>query len=667
MTLTSSQQSALDQFMDFVNSDENNVFLLKGSAGTGKTTLLEAMVNSLGEGWKCILMAPTGRAAYILSKKTACNASTIHRTIYTIENGLEDNGSGQLIFGIRLNQDPISRTIYFVDEASMISDNYNENEMFKFGSGYLLRDLMGYCGARKIVFVGDYAQLPPVGQSISPALSADYLKEKYSANCQEVMMKEVVRQIAESSVLTNALSVRDAIESNSFNEFHIIYGQDVVKSESIIDNYKEQTEGEVDEDAIVIAYSNKQVLDYNLAIRKYLFPNNQEKLCPGDLLLISQNNYSNSVELFNGTIVKVLACASDGMIEKRQIRFYTSETDEYGEKMVRDIELSFRQVKIETPEHKIEECLILDNFLTEELGIPPKEYRQALMADFNNRMTEFGVKKNSDFYQGHLKTDKYLHALICKYGYAITCHKAQGGEWQKVFVDMNRLGGKQNSDYFRWAYTAITRSNGLLWLFASPLYNAISNMPILPISRINKVIYYVPNNENTQDWYYRKVNSSCKLRGISCSENRNYAYQHIFYFEKDNHKCTFRLWFDVKGNYTKRILQSTNDKVFSDSVLELLTLSFIPDKLPYKPNGDFASILHESIVEIADELGISILNICQERWKDIYYFKTTPYESSLTFNYNAKNVYSSAIPQSTGGVEDKLLEIFCEKIRQCAI
>ena len=163
MTLTSSQQSASTKFEEFINSDDR-IFILKGSAGTGKTTLLKALVESLcSKGWKCVLMAPTGRASYILGEKTDHSAATIHRTIYQIEEGLKDDGSGQLVFGFRHNEDSVNNTIYFVDEASMVSDQYSENDMFKFGSGYLLRDVLDYCGSRKIVFVGDYAQLPPVG------------------------------------------------------------------------------------------------------------------------------------------------------------------------------------------------------------------------------------------------------------------------------------------------------------------------------------------------------------------------------------------------------------------------------------------------------------------------------------------------------------------------
>ena len=663
MPLTPSQQSAFQQFEEFVNS-EDRIFILKGSAGTGKTTLLKALVESLGDkGWKCMLMAPTGRASFILGEKTGHPAATIHRSIYQIEEGLKDDGSGQLVFGLRHNDDSLNNTIYFVDEASMVSDQYSENDMFKFGSGYLLRDVLDYCGSRKIVFVGDYAQLPPVGQAFSPAMSAEYLQETYHASCREAMLKEVVRQVEDSFVYKNATFVRDAIESNRYNEFGIKDGEDVKKSESLIEDYKSVTQGSIDQSAIVIAYTNKQVLDYNLAIRDYVFQSNQERLVPGDLLIVSQNNYHYSEELYNGTIVRVLSCDSDGMLEKRTVRFNTSEKDAYGETVVAEKELAFRKTLIETASHNQVECLILDSFVADAIGSPNKEWNQALIVDFSNRMRQEGIVFGTDEYRSRMKTDKYLNALVCKYGYAVTCHKAQGGEWEKVFVDMDRLGGTQTNGYFRWAYTAITRSSKYLWHFASPSFNAVSKMSVLPIGKTDKIVHYVPQGENFLDWHFQMISSVCAKYGVSCSENRDFAYQHLLTFEKDGKQCIIKQWYNKNGYTPKREIQSTTDKDFAAFVNELIGIAMVPEELPFEPKTEFASKLHELVMGMAEEIGIKVLNISQVQWKDIYYLKTTPYESMLTFNYNIKGLYSSVTPQSTGGKEDKLLQAFCEKIQ----
>jgi len=662
MILTPSQQSAFKQFEEFVNSDDR-IFILKGSAGTGKTTLLKALVESLcDKGWKCVLMAPTGRASFIMGEKTGHSAATIHRTIYQIEEGLKDDGSGQLVFVLGQNEDSHNNTIYFVDEASMVSDLYCENDMFKFGSGYLLRDVLDYCGSRKIVFVGDYAQLPPVGQAFSPAMSAEYLQETYHALCREAMLKEVIRQVENSFVYKNATFVRDAIELDHYNEFAIKDGEGVKKSTSLIEDYKSITQGTIDRDTIVIAYTNKQVLDYNLAIRDYLFQSNQERLLPGDLLMVSQNNYSYSEELYNGTIIRVLSCASDSMLEKRNVRFNTSEKDAYGETVVAEKELSFRKALIETASHNQVSCLILDSFITDASASHDKEWNQALIVDFNNRMKLSGITIGSEEYRGRMKTDPYLHALVCKYGYAITCHKAQGGEWEKVFVDMDRLGGTQTNGYFRWAYTAITRSSKFLWHFASPSFNAVSNMSVLPIGKTDKIMYYVPEGEYFLDWYFNRVSSACAVQGIICTENRNNPFQHILHFEKEGKTCTIQKWYKKEGYSAKRTPAVTNDKVFAAYVERIMDDLTIPDELPFEPKTEFAPKLHELVIAITNELGIRVMNICQEQWKDIYILKTTPYESAISFFYNGKGMYSSVTPQSTGGADDKLLKAFCEKL-----
>lgn len=639
------------------------MFILKGSAGTGKTTLMKTMIKSLGDKWNCVLMAPTGRAAFVLSQRTDRNASTIHRTIYTIEEGLKDDGTGQLKFGLRPNDDPLSRTMYFVDEASMISDAYSESDMFMFGSGYLLKDLFQYCGSRKIVFVGDYAQLPPIGQPFSPAMKAEYLQDNYKVSCCEAVLHEVLRQDGGSTILQNAQTIRDAIDADTYNQFAITDGGGVAKCDSIMDAYKASTNGAIDEDTIVIAFSNKQVLDYNLKIRKLLLGETAERLLPGDLIVISQNNYAYPIELFNGTIVKVLNCDSDSQVERRKVRFRTSRKDTQGNSIVKELELSFRKATIQTPTNDQVELMILDNFLTESLSSLSIDYRQALYADFNNRMAQQNVKRGSDLYHSLMKTDKYLNVLICKYGYSITCHKAQGGEWENVFVDMDRLGGKTNNCYFRWAYTAITRSKGNLWHFASPEFNAVGNMKVLPISSANKIAYFVPQGKNFLDWFFDRISTICELHGITCRENRNYEYQHILSFEIDGKLCDIRQWYNKDGYSLKRECLNKNDESFAILADKLIEEALVPDELFFNPQTTFAETLHKLVIDIASELSIPVLNIKQEQWKDIYYFSTTPYKSSITFCYNAKGIYSSAMPQSTGGTNDELLKAFCAKIQ----
>ena len=231
--LTSSQQQAIDSFKSFLNGDEQ-VFMLKGAAGTGKTTLVTEFIKILEAEHRVFsLMAPTGRAAYIIGSKTGKKASTIHRGIYGLsdlksmgqDNDTNADGNIHLKFDLRSNNDS-PYNVYFVDEASMISDSFSENEAFSFGSGCLLTDLFKYAGGRKIVFVGDYAQLPPVGMNFSPALDAEYLEGKFGCKAVEFVLREVIRQHDGSVMLQNATRIRDSIEKKTFIEFKLNNGTD---------------------------------------------------------------------------------------------------------------------------------------------------------------------------------------------------------------------------------------------------------------------------------------------------------------------------------------------------------------------------------------------------------------------------------------------------------
>ena len=215
MEFTKTQLDAISAFKSFLKDDEQ-VFMLKGAAGTGKTTLVSEFIKILdSEKRKYSLMAPTGRAAYIIGNKTNKSATTIHRGIYglsllktTSQNKEdEDDGGLHLRFGLKANNDPTS-TIYIVDESSMISDTFSENESFSFGTGCLLTDLFEFAKGRKIVLIGDYAQLPPVGMNFSPALDKEYIESKFSYKVEEIMLREVLRQSGNTTIFSNANKIQ---------------------------------------------------------------------------------------------------------------------------------------------------------------------------------------------------------------------------------------------------------------------------------------------------------------------------------------------------------------------------------------------------------------------------------------------------------------------------
>lgn len=343
-----SQQFAIDSFKKFLESD-SQVLMVKGAAGTGKTTLVSEFLKILyAEKREYALMAPTGRAAYIIGKKTGHPATTIHRCIYglsqlksTSQNKEdEDDGGLHLRFALKANNDSF-RTVYIVDESSMISDKFSETESFSFGSGCLLSDLFEYAQGRKIVLVGDYAQLPPVGMDFSPALEKDYIEKKFSCRVTEIMLQEVFRQSSESVMLANASRIRDSIDTKSFIEFKLEEGEDSQSEDiNLLRPYYLISPDKPSVKSAIIAYSNKQALDYNLAVRRHYYGEDAPHLKSGELLMICRNNYSYEYELFNGNIVQVMACQPDNELIQRQVRV------KLGKDRIESVDLKFRKVAL---------------------------------------------------------------------------------------------------------------------------------------------------------------------------------------------------------------------------------------------------------------------------------------------------------------------------------
>lgn len=666
MIFTINQRYVFDKFSEFIVS-ECSVFVLTGYAGTGKTTLMKALVDQLhstdvgNTPNRTILMAPTGRAAVILSRKTGHEAATIHRTIYKIEEGAQEV-DGKMKFMLRHNDDP-ERTVYFVDESSMISDVPSDNDMFKFGSGCLLQDLLQYCGKRKIVFVGDAAQLPPVGQNISPALDEGCLVQKYHRKVMSATLKEVIRQTEGSGILSNAMSIRTSIENAKYNEFGIISGEDVRLSHNLFEDYTTETQCQVDRDSIVVTYSNARALDYNKRIRSTLFQHTSERLLANDLLIISRNNYAYNQELFNGTIVSVAACDRDQQVESRSIRFNSREKDSNGKSIVKEVELGFRNVTLELENGQLLKCKILDSFITDEEGAPGIDISQALHVEFASRRSD--LQRGTEEYYDALKHDPYINAVICKYGYAITCHKAQGGEWKNVFVDMARDQGKQNSDFFRWAYTAVTRSNSKLWIANAPKFDLFSEMQVGSIGKGGNMEFFTPKGENFLDYRFDRISKRCEELGLNCHESRGTQYQHILNIT-DNHggNCVAQLFYGKNGYTGRDKLVQANPPELANMVKEICVQSLIPEDFPFAAEDDRQERLYGFIQRISAESGLIVLNITNPPYTDRFFMTNGREYEVVSFSYNGKNQYTNCTLQSTDGSSDAELIRFREAIEQ---
>ncbi|MGN0232353.1 MAG: ATP-dependent RecD-like DNA helicase [Muribaculaceae bacterium] len=685
MKLTQSQVDAIKAFKSFLAGDEQ-VFLLKGAAGTGKTTLVAEFMRVLDQKkQEGFLMAPTGRAAYILGRKVGRKASTIHKGIYglsklksTSQNKEdEDDGGLHMRFELRANEDSLN-AVYIVDESSMVSDSKSENEAFSFGSGCLLTDLFEYIRGRKIVFVGDYAQLPPIGMNFSPALDKEYVENKFDCTVREIILREVMRQSDGSVMLSNATKIRNCIENKSFVEFNLESGVDTVAENiDLLRHYFDLSPEKPEARSAVIAYSNKQALDYNLAIRRHYYGENAPQLRNDDLLMICRNNYSYEYELFNGNIVQVEACQPDNEVESRNVRV------KLGKDRIESVTLSFREATIKFVRNDkpvLLNVMLLNNFLEDRSGSVGGLLARALIVDFNNRLPQeisdnltvirrllrskerLSTEQQElyDSYVNLLSKDPYYNAVICKYGYAMTCHKAQGGEWDNVFVDMCRYGGTANEDYFRWAYTALTRASKKIWHFRSPDFNYISNLvvkEIIPSSNI-KVSCYADDSDFCEARFKRIKNRAQEL-GLFVEEDRSKAYQHIITFtDYKSNTASFQLWYNAKGYSAKDILLSSTSEELSSLCCSLIEASYAPGNVPFSaPDRPFAEELVTFVRSQLEECGIQLLDITRENYQDVFHLKTDGI-AQVRFSYTAKGNYTYMQLLSSLGIQDQKLQNF---------
>ena len=448
-TPTNCQAQLIKGLSDYISSEDlDRLILIKGYAGTGKTTMIYALTQTLQTlKIRSVLMAPTGRAAKVMASYTQLPAFTIHKNIYRQKTS--SDGMGHFV----LNKNLYKNTYFIVDEASMISNENNEGSVF--GSGKLLDDLLEYVYSGencRLILVGDTAQLPPVGLNISPALEREML-EYYGFDVDEYELKEVVRQAQDSGVLFNATQIRNRITDNEYHSGFFSF-----KLESFFDVQKisggeliEQISTCYDKyglfETTVVTRSNKRANLYNKGIRgSILYKENEIER--GDLLMIVKNNYfwiAEDMELdfiANGDIAEVT-------------HIYGYE-ELYG---FRFADVSLRFVDYENVEI---DCKIFLETLSIETASFTQEKNRELFNAVSEDYLEIRNKRNR---WKKIKENPYFNALQVKYAYAITCHKAQGGQWKAVFIDHGYLTEDMlDKEYYRWLYTAFTRPSEKLYL-----------------------------------------------------------------------------------------------------------------------------------------------------------------------------------------------------------
>lgn len=466
---TEEQGRALETLERFMDSDRA-AFVLLGAAGTGKTTMIRHLADRAEARGRAVhLLAPTGRAARVAARRTGLPAQTIHSHLYSYretETNADDAESRvTLVFGLRPNDAPPS-TLYVVDEASMVADRKDEDGLLRFGSGRLLTDLVRYTAlhdrnrGHQIVFVGDPAQLPPVGSPDSPALALRALTERHGLDAEAFELTEVLRQQAGSGILESAHKIRQQIGEGDFSSLALdVAAADVEAGppDEAVPTYLEVVRTGGLDAAVLIARTNKATAALNAAVRRELF-RAVPPLVEGDRLIVVQNNLRYG--LFNGDFVEVVAVGE--YVERRT--------------PLKGVALSWREVTVREADSGREvTSYLLDDLITSEAGNLSPEQVQALIVDFRRRHPH--LKPKTTAFEEALRNDPYVHALRARHGYALTCHKAQGGEWPTAIVVFDgRDRGWANEDYFRWTYTAITRAKERLVAVRSPRHTATSDL-----------------------------------------------------------------------------------------------------------------------------------------------------------------------------------------------
>ena len=673
-TLSEDQGTALSKIEAFLSSS-TNCFLLKGYAGTGKTFLLKGLANyfkAVGRQFK--LMAPTGRAAMVIGEKTKTAAYTIHRSIYNLGELEDDEHTFKFQYKLNLNEDSVN-TVYIIDESSMISDVFNEDEFFLFGSGYLLKDLFSFVDFKyrtdaKIIFIGDNAQLPPVKMNFSPALDKEYLLSKYNVSTDEFEMKQIQRQHMGSGILTIATVLRTCLEKNEFNRFEIGNFADTISftSEDFNSVYFQTVNNQISENTIVITHSNKQSHEYNLAIRQRFFPNKIDVQC-GDVLINTKNNYNYVVDFYNGQFLKVVEVSPIPEAPKT-IRFYKRG----GEKaevtfIFRDIIAELTDVKGQ--KHEVN-CKIIDNFLKSELPRLTQNEQQALYVDFKNRHPN--LKPRTVEFKEAIKSDKYFNAMQVKFGYAITCHKAQGGEWSNSFVDFQVYMRTLSRGFFRWAYTSITRAKKNLFAINvqrhSPLSEFIIN-PITTIARSPANQFYIPNDFFERQTPFEFSKPFLKAKYVELIEKlkdqeieisvTHLQYVERYSFKRGDKSVTIDLNYGAAGFTGRTTILNASDQEFAQFVRQKITDPLI-FQFDYFPEKEFQKELFVFLKEETIEAEITITNILNENYCDRYFIMTDANCAYLDCIYNGQGIYTTFKPYSTKGEQDLKLQSLIKRL-----
>lgn len=681
MQLTEQQQRVLGEVMDFLHSDAS-VFILRGYAGTGKTTLVKTIVETIRAQENLgmvnlLLMAPTGRAARVLEGKAGYPASTIHKAIYddsTLEvNDADDVADSQFRLHFPIAVSP-GRVVAIVDEASMLTSCKSEHELFTFGTDNLMDDLLTYVRPSyggKVIFVGDPAQLPPVGDDRSCALDAGFFQQK-GLRVVQAELTEVLRQDSGSAILSNAMQLRDLLGRQQRNRlvFEEKPGQvEALPKGGLLSSYLETARRDDAGSCVLICYANHAAANYNRDIREGLFGIKDAPLRAGDVLMVVQNNYA--LDIMNGEFVTVRDVGDD--IDRQSAPVYLQEG---GSKVKKVVTMEFVRVTVAPMARKAQPavCLLSLDLLhngNPSLGV---DEQRALYVNFCMRHP--GLKPGTEEFKTVMMNDPYYNCLKAKFGYAVTGHKCQGGEWSRVFVDYDGRTGLSD-DCLRWSYTATTRARDVLYFTNLPHITAFSRFRIEPVQQCSKVNEEcrVIGRVDESPFHaasapdYLKAKSMCIRTNMEGSPYHvigvdSKQYLEVYHISTPTGDERYDIWYKKGGIFLKAAPQ----RVTANSVLVCTMLDdehAMPLVFDYEPSDATRAQLYGLVRSACDSLGIVMTNVVEhdEDYSVVYYFRTSGSVSYVKVYISASGAVTYARPMSMLGCKDSELNSLIEEIK----
>lgn len=673
MELSEQQKQVFEQIKKFMDSDAS-IFILQGYAGTGKTTMIQYIAEYLKDKTNLFLMAPTGRAARVLSDKTNQNAYTIHKGIYRFsglsveeKKELSDNRF-KMHFPIRKVEKGYATAI--VDEASMLCSQTIKHEIFMFGTDNIMNDLLTFVRPSfggKLILVGDPAQLPPVGESISNALNPEFFENK-GLKVMQASLTEVLRQKKDSLILKNAMQIRDLLSEDNRNR--LVFEEKVGEVEALnisdfLDKYFEKRNGFNINDSVIICFANQTANDYNKSIRQRIFNQENPEIQKGDILMVCQNNYKH--DIMNGEFVKVTSVGTK-TYQSAPVYIQNGATKE---KHI--FKFGFQNITYIDPSTKEHSCYILLNLLYSDNSSLSLDEMTGLFINFCMRNPH--LRKGSEEFANAIMEDEYFNCLKAKFGYAVTGHKCQGGEWEKAFVDYSKRTGL-STDCLRWAYTATTRAKDSLYFTNLPHITPFSKFRIEQLQKCSKLNEEFRQIKNTNPSPFHKNTDPNYLHAkFWCiMENMEYSiykinsivskpYLEIYFIQTPDGIERYDLFYKKGGVFSPAKPQTPS----KHSVLVSLLLNReynLPIEFNYTPQSEIHSKLYNLIRSICDTLNILITNVVEhsEDYSVNYYFHTSNTFSYIKFYIDQSGFITYAKPMSLIGEEDFELNKVIEEL-----